>query len=93
MSLLHSSLDVLKECFIKHQNIIITTHLLRSDTSYPPKVFNVITKSVFGIKIEKDKGSILSRDAEYEKNQDAVTQDDLRTPMMMYMKRNLFLIR
>jgi hypothetical protein len=34
-----------------------------------------------GIKIEKDKGSILSRDAEYEKNQDQVTPDDLRTPM------------
>lgn len=34
-----------------------------------------------GIKIEKDKGSILARDAEIEKNQDAVTPDDLRTPM------------
>ena len=34
-----------------------------------------------GIKIEKDKGSILARDAAIEKNQDAVTPDDLRTPM------------
>jgi len=34
-----------------------------------------------GIKIEPGKGSILSRDAEIEKNQDQVTPDDLRTPM------------
>ena len=34
-----------------------------------------------GIKIEKDKGSILAKDAAYEKTTDSVTQDDLRTPM------------
>jgi len=34
-----------------------------------------------GVKIEKEKGSILARDAEYDKQVDAVTQDDLRTPM------------
>jgi hypothetical protein len=33
------------------------------------------------IKMEPEKGSILSRDAEYEKQQDDVTHDDLRTPM------------
>jgi len=33
------------------------------------------------VKLEKDKGSILARDAEYEKRTDAVTHDDLRTPM------------
>jgi hypothetical protein len=34
-----------------------------------------------GIKIEKDKGSILARDAAIEKSLDQVTPDDLRTPM------------
>ena len=34
-----------------------------------------------GVKIEDDKNSILARDARLEKQQDAVTFDDLRTPM------------
>jgi len=34
-----------------------------------------------GVKIEKDKGSILARDAEVEKKLDQVTPNDLKTPM------------
>ena len=34
-----------------------------------------------GVKIEYDKGSILAKDAELEAKMDAVTFDDLRTPM------------
>lgn len=33
------------------------------------------------VKTEPEKGSILARDAEFEKQQDQVTRDDLRTPM------------
>ena len=34
-----------------------------------------------GVRLEPDKGSILSRDARIEKEMDQVTRDDLRTPM------------
>ena len=41
-----------------------------------------------GVKVEYDKNSILARDAKLEKEQDAVTFDDLRTPMNQQVPDN-----